>query len=69
MRLHERAKEVLLNRSHVTRFIDCLEAAELLCRRCPSDRRRAYAVLTEAGLTMRESKRQKDRLERIPLPL
>lgn len=55
MRLHELAEQVLLSRSNITRLIDRLEEAELLCRkRCPRDRRGAYAVLTEAGLAMRQ---------------
>lgn len=55
LRLHELAEEVLLSRSNITRLIDRLEAANLLGRRrCPKDRRGAYAVLTEEGLAMRQ---------------
>ncbi len=55
LRLHELAKEVLLSRSNITRLIDRLEEANLLCRRrCPKDRRGAYAVLTAEGLAMRQ---------------
>jgi DNA-binding MarR family transcriptional regulator len=55
MRLHELADKVFLSRSNITRLIDRLETAELLCRkRCPNDRRGAYAAITEAGLAMRQ---------------
>lgn len=55
LRLHELAEHVLLSRSNTTRLIDRLESAGLLCRRrCPSDRRGAYAVLTEEGIMMRK---------------
>ncbi|MBF2026167.1 MAG: MarR family transcriptional regulator [Oscillatoriales cyanobacterium C42_A2020_001] len=55
MRLHELAEEVFLSRSNITRLIDRLEAAVLLCRkRCPLDRRGAYAALTNEGLAMRQ---------------
>lgn len=55
MRLHELAEEVFLSRSNITRLIDRLEAAGLLCRkRCSMDRRGAYAALTEDGLAMRK---------------
>ena len=55
MRLHELAEAVFLSRSNITRLIDRLEAAELLCRkRCPMDRRGAYAAITAAGLVMRK---------------
>lgn len=55
MRLHELAQEVFLSRSNITRLIDRLEDAGLLCRkRCPNDRRGQYAALTEAGLAMRK---------------
>jgi DNA-binding MarR family transcriptional regulator len=54
LRLHELAEQVLLSRSNITRLSDRLEAAGLICRRrCPKDRRGAYAVLTEVGLAMR----------------
>lgn len=55
LRLHELADQVFLSRSNITRLIDRLEAAELLCRkRCPLDRRGAFAAITPAGLAMRQ---------------
>lgn len=55
MRLHELAQEVFLSRSNITRLIDRLEEAGCLCRkRCPVDRRGAYAALTEEGLALRQ---------------
>ncbi|MEG4941020.1 MarR family winged helix-turn-helix transcriptional regulator [Phormidium nigroviride] len=49
------AQKVLLSRSNLTHLVDRLEKAGLLYReRCPSDRRGAYAVLTEAGLEMQQ---------------
>jgi DNA-binding MarR family transcriptional regulator len=55
LRLHELAEEILLTRSNITRLIDRLEEAKLLCRRrCPKDRRGAYAGLTVEGLAMRK---------------
>ncbi|HEY9700037.1 MAG TPA: MarR family transcriptional regulator [Trichocoleus sp.] len=55
LRLSELAQKVLLSRSNLTRLIDRLERAQLLCRQsCPSDRRGTYAVLTPAGLAMQE---------------
>lgn len=55
LRLSELAQRVLLSRSNLTRLVDRLERAQLLCRRsCPSDRRGTYAVLTPAGLAMQE---------------
>jgi DNA-binding MarR family transcriptional regulator len=50
LRLRELAREVLLSRSGLTRLVDRLEAAGLLRREPdPTDRRGAFAVLTEAG--------------------
>jgi DNA-binding MarR family transcriptional regulator len=50
LRLRELAHEVLLSRSGLTRLVDRLEAAGLLRREPdPTDRRGAFAVLTEAG--------------------
>lgn len=50
LRLHELASRVVLSRSTLTRMVDRLEAAGLLAReRVATDRRGAYAVLTEAG--------------------
>jgi DNA-binding MarR family transcriptional regulator len=50
LRLRELAREALLSRSGLTRLVDRLEAAGLLRREPdPTDRRGAFAVLTEAG--------------------
>jgi DNA-binding MarR family transcriptional regulator len=50
LRLRELAREVLLSRSGLTRLVDRLEAAGLLRREPdPTDRRGAFAVLTDAG--------------------
>ncbi|BAU15409.1 putative transcriptional regulator [Leptolyngbya sp. NIES-3755] len=55
LRLSDLADKVLLSRSNLTRLTDRLEAAGLLQRkRCPDDRRGAYAVLTDAGVAMQE---------------
>jgi DNA-binding MarR family transcriptional regulator len=51
MRLHELADAVVLSRSGLTRLIDRLEQAGLLTREMArTDRRGAFAVLTEAGV-------------------
>ena len=50
LRLHELADRVVLSRSGLTRLVDRLEQAGLLRREaCPSDRRGAFAVLTDEG--------------------
>ncbi len=50
LRLHELASKVVLSRSGLTRLVDRLENAGFLRREVdPSDRRGAFAVLTEAG--------------------
>lgn len=50
LRMHEIADAVVLSRSGLTRLIDRLEANGLLIReRSSTDRRGAYAVLTEKG--------------------
>jgi DNA-binding MarR family transcriptional regulator len=55
LRLSEVAEKALLSRSNLTHLLDRLEKAGLLYRkRCPSDRRGTYAVLTEAGLAMQQ---------------
>ncbi|MBD2257705.1 MarR family transcriptional regulator [Pseudanabaena sp. FACHB-2040] len=55
LRLSDLADKVLLSRSNLTRLVDRLERAGLLCRQsCPNDRRGTFAVLTEAGLAMQE---------------
>lgn len=54
MRLSDLADRVLLTRSNLTRLLDRLEKKNLVQREpCPSDRRGMFAVLTEAGATMR----------------
>lgn len=55
LRLSELAERVLLSRSNLTRLVDRLERAGLLCRKaCPTDRRGTFAVLTDAGLAMQQ---------------
>jgi DNA-binding MarR family transcriptional regulator len=50
LRMHELAERVVLSRSGLTRLVDRLEAAGLLRReRSGTDRRGAYAVLTDEG--------------------
>lgn len=50
LRLHELAQAVLLSRSNLTRLVDRLEVAGLIQReQCPSDRRGAFAVITDEG--------------------
>jgi DNA-binding MarR family transcriptional regulator len=50
LRMHELARAVVLSRSGLTRLVDRLENARLLRREAdPSDRRGAYAVLTDKG--------------------
>jgi DNA-binding MarR family transcriptional regulator len=50
LRLHELAAKVVLSRSGLTRLVDRLESAGFLRREAhPSDRRGAFAILTEAG--------------------
>jgi len=51
LRMHELAQRVVLSRSGLTRLVDRLEADGLLTRdRCGTDRRGAYAVITEQGV-------------------
>src|SRR5713101_6505023 len=51
LRMHELAERVVLSRSGLTRLGDRLEAEGLLTRdRCGTDRRGAYAVITEQGI-------------------
>ncbi|MBI4780997.1 MAG: MarR family transcriptional regulator [Oscillatoriophycideae cyanobacterium NC_groundwater_1537_Pr4_S-0.65um_50_18] len=53
LRLYELAQAVLLSRSNVTRLVDRLEVAGLIQReQCPSDRRGAFAVITDKGFKM-----------------
>src|SRR5260370_11412220 len=50
LRMHELASAIVLSRSGLTRLVDRLEAEGLLFReRSGTDRRGAYAVLTDAG--------------------
>ncbi|HYX49581.1 MAG TPA: MarR family transcriptional regulator [Ktedonobacteraceae bacterium] len=52
LRMHELAERVVLSRSGLTRLVDRLEAEGLLLRdRSGTDRRGAYAVITEQGIT------------------
>ncbi len=55
LRMHELAAEIVLCRSNLTRLVDRLETAGLVCRKsCPTDRRGAFAAITEQGLAMRQ---------------
>ena len=50
LRMHELADRVLMSRSRLTHQVDRLVSRGLVRReRCPTDRRGAFAVLTEAG--------------------
>lgn len=50
LRMHELAAKVVLSRSGLTRLVDRLEKEGFLCREPdPTDRRGAFAVLTEQG--------------------
>jgi DNA-binding MarR family transcriptional regulator len=50
MRMLELAESVLLSKSGLSRLVDRMEEAELVRReRCPSDRRGAFAVVTDEG--------------------
>jgi DNA-binding MarR family transcriptional regulator len=54
LRMHELAGAVVLSRSGLTRLVDRLESAGLLRREPdPTDRRGAFAVLTQKGEAMR----------------
>ena len=51
LRMHELAERVVLSRSGLTRLVDRLEVEGLLLReRSGTDRRGAYAVITEQGI-------------------
>lgn len=51
LRMNELASAIVLSRSGLTRLVDRLEAEGLLTReRCGTDRRGAFAVLTDKGL-------------------
>lgn len=50
LRLQDLADRVLYSRSGLTRLIDRMESAGLVCREpCPDDKRGTFAVLTAAG--------------------
>lgn len=50
LRMSELASQAALSTSGLTRLVDRMEEAKLISREaCPSDRRGAFAVLTEAG--------------------
>lgn len=54
LRMHELAEAMVLDRSNLTRLVDRLEAKGLVCRKsCPTDRRGAFAAITQEGLAMR----------------
>lgn len=54
MRMHELSDAIVLSRSNLTRLVDRMVAAGMLAREaCQTDRRGAYAVLTDDGLAMR----------------
>lgn len=54
LRMHELANAIILSRSNLTRLVDRLEGAKLLCRQtCPTDRRGSFAAITAEGLAMR----------------
>jgi DNA-binding MarR family transcriptional regulator len=51
LRMRDLAERVVLSRSGLTRLVDRLEAEGLLTRdRCGTDRRGAYAVITDKGI-------------------
>ena len=53
LRMHELAETLVLDRSNLTRLVDRLESAGLACRKsCTTDRRGAYAAITEQGLVV-----------------
>jgi DNA-binding MarR family transcriptional regulator len=55
LKMSDLADQVLLSKSGLTRLVDRLEAKGYIRREgCRSDRRVAYAVLTEEGLRARE---------------
>ena len=50
LRMTELADSLLLSKSAVTRFIDRLETAGLVCRtKCPSDKRGYFVSITDTG--------------------
>lgn len=55
LRLSELADALVLQRSNLTRLIDRLESAGLVYRQvCETDRRGAFAQVTQQGLAMRQ---------------
>ena len=53
LRMHELADRVTISRSGLVRFVDRLDRAGVVSREaCPTDRRGAYAVLTDAGVEL-----------------
>jgi DNA-binding MarR family transcriptional regulator len=55
LRMSELASSLLLSKSGVTRLIDRMEAAGLVARgTCSSDRRGAFAMLTDRGREVRD---------------
>lgn len=55
LRLHELANALVLQRSNLTRLIDRMEQVGLVKREiCDSDRRGAFAVITQEGLAVRQ---------------
>lgn len=58
LRMHELANAIILDCSNLTRLVDRLEAKGLVCRKtCPTDRRGAFATITDAGLAMQQHMR------------
>lgn len=56
MRMSELAAAVVYSRSGLTRLVDRMERCGWIRREaCPTDRRSTYAVLTDAGLAVREA--------------
>jgi DNA-binding MarR family transcriptional regulator len=54
LRMHELASAIVLDRSNLTRLLDRLATAGLVCRKsCRTDRRGAFAAITEEGNEMR----------------
>ena len=55
LRLHELADALVLQRSNLTRLVDRMEQAGLVEREtCDSDRRGAFAAITQEGLAVRQ---------------
>lgn len=51
LRMQDLADAVLLSKSGLTRLVDRMQKAGLVCREaCPSDRRGTFALLTDRGL-------------------